>query len=404
VKHVGSGGTDPGAGVIPYAAGAAVLAAAMGLGRFAYTPLLAIMRHDAGLSVAFAGFLASANLTGYLVGALIATLRVVRMRRRAALCAGAALLVLTTLTMCLPWPWWLPSRFLTGVASGVMFVLVVSMLLDRSSRVASRWGVPVLFSGVGIGIAVPGVLVPAFAHFGGSRGGWFGTGLMAALILAVALPFVRELASPSAVTTPGNGSTLVSPPPDAGRSRAFWPLALAYGLEGAAYVIPATFLVAMVSDIPALARFAASAWIFVGLAAAPAAALWNAVARRVGKGLALTLAMTVQALAFFAPRFAPGLIGVLVGSVGLGLTFIGITFLTTAVARDMRPSDTNVAVGWLTVIYGVGQIVGPLVAVRIYAATSSYEDAVAAAGGMIALGAVVFGVPALRGVARSAHA
>lgn len=44
------------------ASGALNLAVAMEVGRFAYTPLLPVMEHDAGLGVFAAGALASANL------------------------------------------------------------------------------------------------------------------------------------------------------------------------------------------------------------------------------------------------------------------------------------------------------------------------------------------------------
>ena len=53
-------------------AGMLTLAAAIGIGRFAFTPVLPMMQKDLGLSLQAAGWLASANYAGYFVGALSA--------------------------------------------------------------------------------------------------------------------------------------------------------------------------------------------------------------------------------------------------------------------------------------------------------------------------------------------
>ena len=52
--------------------GLAALAVAMGIGRFAFTPILPMMQADHGISVAQGGWLASANYLGYLAGSLFA--------------------------------------------------------------------------------------------------------------------------------------------------------------------------------------------------------------------------------------------------------------------------------------------------------------------------------------------
>src|SRR3954470_18188217 len=77
------------------AAGLAALALAMGVGRFAFTPILPMMQADAGLSIAAGGWVAAANYAGYLAGALSAR----AMRAPAATRAALAATALATLAM-----------------------------------------------------------------------------------------------------------------------------------------------------------------------------------------------------------------------------------------------------------------------------------------------------------------
>jgi predicted MFS family arabinose efflux permease len=377
-----------------YAAGGALLAVAMGFGRFAYTPLLVVMQRDAGLDVAFAGVLASVNLAGYLAGALLATLAAVRARRFAVLRASLIVVVAATGLMALPAAWWAPLRFVTGVASGLAFVLTVSALLDRSLRVPASARVPWGFAGVGLGVAVAGALVPPFAAYGGSRGAWLGLAAIGAVLVAIALPILGD--EPARV--PGVASAAAVP----SRKGNYPALLIAYGLEGAAYIIPATFLVAMVRETPSAAAYAPAAWIVVGLSAAPSAVAWNALGRAIGVAGSLLIALVVQALGMLACALVPGFIGALVTALTLGATFVGITFLTSALASELRPNSTNVAFGLLTAVYGVGQIAGPLIAVRVSLATGHYRDSLYAAAAMLLIGTAVYaaslriGRPALR--------
>src|SRR5260370_39914774 len=53
-------------------AGLVTLGVAMGIGRFAFTPILPMMQQDAAVSVAVGGWLASADYVGYLLGAISA--------------------------------------------------------------------------------------------------------------------------------------------------------------------------------------------------------------------------------------------------------------------------------------------------------------------------------------------
>src|SRR5882672_8613428 len=102
--------------------GLAALAVAMGIGRFAFTPILPMMREDAGLSVAAGGWLASANYLGYLIGALSAI--GLRVRPASAVRAGLLAIGLSTLAMGLEHRFlaWAALRAVAGIASAWVLV------------------------------------------------------------------------------------------------------------------------------------------------------------------------------------------------------------------------------------------------------------------------------------------
>src|SRR6185295_13256028 len=113
-------------------AGLVTLAVAMGIGRFAFTPLLPMMQADAGLTLAEGGWLASANYVGYLAGALLA----IRWRRAPGTVVriGLAAIVVTTAAMAEAHSLgaWTALRFAAGVASAWVLVFVSSWGFARS--------------------------------------------------------------------------------------------------------------------------------------------------------------------------------------------------------------------------------------------------------------------------------
>src|SRR5258706_8162716 len=112
-------------------AGLAALAVAIGIGRFAFTPILPMMQEDFGLSVSEAGWLASANYTGYLVGALSAI--ELRLPSTFAIRAGLVVIGLSTLAMGLEHSFMLSAVILAiaGIASAWVLVFVSTWALER---------------------------------------------------------------------------------------------------------------------------------------------------------------------------------------------------------------------------------------------------------------------------------
>lgn len=362
--------------------GAVALAVAMGVGRFAYTPLIPIMERDAGLGVAAAGALATANLFGYLVGASLAMHPIAHRRRLAITRWSLAGVVVTTALMAGVLPLWLPLRFVTGVCSGFVFVFASSIVLERAAKAHAPTWAPLFFTGVGFGIAFSGIAVPALAAHVGSRGAWAGIAIISAAALLITGWWFTDDASAS-IAEVGIDATLPRH-----KTTFAWLLGV-YTAEAFAYIIPATFLVAIIAKTPGLSHYAALAWVFVGLAAAFATFAWIPAAARLGKSRALALALGIQAVGLALPVFSRSAVAVILCAVALGGTFIAIALFANGLGRDIFPRMTNAAVSRLTVLYSVGQIVGPIVATQLALRYGSYNPALLAAAGIAAVATVV---------------
>jgi MFS family permease len=172
-------------------AGLAALAVAIGIGRFAFTPILPMMQDDFGLTVAQAGWLASANYAGYLAGAVSAI--GVRVRASVAIRAGLLVIGLSTLAMGLeqPFPSWLALRFVAGIASAWVLVFASAWALERLAGQPGLSGV--VYAGVGTGIVIAGgVCLAAMGRDAGSAGAWLALGGISLGVTALIWRFVKD--------------------------------------------------------------------------------------------------------------------------------------------------------------------------------------------------------------------
>jgi MFS family permease len=358
-------------------AGALALAAAMGIGRFAYTALLPVTQAGLGIGDDTAGALASLNLVGYLAGVLAARQAAGHPRRGALLRVALAATVLATalgaLTTSLAA--WAALRGVAGLASGLVFVLASSAALEAAP---ARGGV--LFAGVGIGIALSGTtaaLTPPGRGFGPP---WL---VLSAVAGMLCVPPWRRLA------TAGHGAPASAPPPARKPDLGLGRLAVAYFLEGFGYIVSGTFAVAAVRRTPGLESLAPWTWVLTGLAAAPSALLWSRLGGRHGPRRVLAIAYLVQAVGMALPSLSPSPIAALAGAALFGGTFMGITTLALAAGRALAPSAPGRAIGTLTALYGVGQILGPLLAGALSERLRDPRPGVLAAAGAVALGGLL---------------
>ena len=167
----------------------------------------------------------------------------------------------------------------------------------------------------------------------------------------------------------------------AGR-RWFMSLLLAYTLEGVGYIIAGTFLVAAI-DQTASTTLGSSAWIIVGVAAVPSAALWAGLSRIWSRPTLLAVALGAQAVGIALPALVGGTTAALASAVLFGATFLGVATVALATGAHLR---TPRAVAILTTGYSVGQIAGPVLVTPML--HHSYQPALLAGAVIVAVAAV----------------
>jgi MFS family permease len=149
-------------------------------------------------------------------------------------------------------------------------------------------------------------------------------------------------------------------------------LAVAYGLFGFGYIITATFIVVIVRGSPQALAVEPMFWLVLGIAAVPSVALWVPAARRFGTMKAFAVAAVLEAVGVFASVAWPTITGLFVASALLGATFMGLTALGLIGARNLAPADPRRWVAIFTSAFGLGQIVGPIVAGYGFDLTGSF--------------------------------
>jgi len=333
--------------------GLASLAAAVGIGRFAFTPIFPLMQETLGVTLADGARLATANYVGYLLGACASFL----LTPRAGVSArwGLVAVALSTLAMALTGSsWlWLLLRLVAGVASAFVLVGASAWALAHLSSHRRSDLAGWVFAGVGTGICVAGLVALALGTVHGAPAqGWAALGVIA---LVVALGTWRSLS----VATPASQAQDSAAADPLGRSA--WLLVACYGAFGFGYIIPATF-------IPAAARTLVQdpvafgwAWPLFGLAAAVSTIGVTTFFRSTAPRRTAALSLLVMAVGVAAPAVNMSLYTLAVSSVCVGGTFMVMTMAAVQEAGRISAGNPTRLIAALTAAFALGQLAGPVV-------------------------------------------
>lgn len=356
---------------------------AMGIGRFAYTPLLPLMQKDLSFSNSIAGYIASSNYAGYLIGAILAGVIPLKGYRVVSLRISLIISIITTALMGLTYSYllWFVLRFISGVSSAFVLVLASGIVLDKLAAISKTSWSGLFYGGVGFGILLSSLIIPSLNHLFLWEGTWIGLAVICGILAIFVWIWLDE--APNDVEMKNKQETFALVP---STKWLLW-LTIAYGLEGLGYIVSGTFIVSIAEKTSFFQKGATLVWMMVGLAAIPSCLIWSILAKKWGFIKSLILAMALQSLGMAMPAFWISKTSFIISALLFGATFMGITTLATTLGRKMNPSNSSRTIGILTAMYAIGQLVGPTLAGMLSSFTHNFNAALIGASIFVLIGA-----------------
>jgi len=338
------------------AIGVLSLAVAMGIGRFAFTPLLPLMLRDGAIDGPGGAEWAVANYVGYLVGALTAARFASDPRRglRLALAGVTLSTVPISLALHVASPGFgMLLRAAAGVFSAWTLVCASSWCLPELARRQVAYLGAWIYTGVGVGIAAVGTFV-WLGGFQTASALWLQTGVLAGvgtIWLWLRLP-VGVRSPPPAKLSRRDGAI--------GVVDRQWTMVLCYGIFGFGYIIQATFLPAMAREQVTNPLVFGLAWPLFGMAAAASVAGAARWLHTQSRNRVWAVAQALMAVGTVLPLASRSLGSLAASAVLVGGTFMVTTMAGLQFARERVPANPTPLIARMTMAFALGQIAGPL--------------------------------------------
>ncbi|MGH3438276.1 MAG: YbfB/YjiJ family MFS transporter, partial [Sciscionella sp.] len=351
--------------------------------------VLPSMRSELHWSFATSGAVNTANMIGYLAGAVAAASIASRWGERRAFLAGIAVAAVALAASALSADTVVFGlfRFVVGAAGAVSFVAggaLAARAGTGGSEHRSALMLGLYAGGAGVGMVVSGIVIePLLAALPGTEGwraAWLVLGVLALLTILPAAVASRAVAVTRRSEATGHRGF---------STRSLWPILIAYGVFGAGYIAYLTFIVALLRSARAGTVEITVFWSVVGITATGCGLVWSGVLARLSGGRGVALVLAVLSVAAFLPTLSTATASVFASAVLFGVSFLAVVTAVIGLARRSLPSHQwSAGIGGLTAAFAVGQCVGPVL-------SGVLSDT---AGGVrlgVGVGAALLGVAAL---------
>ena len=353
---------------------------AHGFGRMAYTLILPEMCAGLGITFTKAGMLASGNLMGYLIFSLIGGILASRYGSRIVISLSLLLMGITMLLtgMAATFEFALAMRLLTGIGNGGAYVPAMALGSTWFAMKQRGFATGIVSGGIGVGTCISGIVVPLILIVYGTEGwsyAWYYLGGAVLVISAICWMFLRN--RPADLGLQQVGETKRVPSPAAAalsvkkgvsnlqwslvyRMKEVWYIGIVYFMYGFSYVIYMTFFKQFLIEAGVADARASAMWALVGGLSIFCGVIWGGISDILGRNKGAALAYLVLACSYAVFALFNSMGAFYLSTVLFGLSAWSIPTIMAAAAGDhVGPDLAPAGVGFVTLFFGIGQVLGP---------------------------------------------
>jgi len=343
-------------------AGILVLFACLGLGRFAFGMILPNMQIDLNMSITQAGFLGTSNFIGYLSGLLFAgtfytKFGAAKLITRSLLTQGVFMIFMALSSHYLMASFFYFFSGFFGALANMSVMAYITQIVPKEIRGKA---VGLLATGSGFAIVLSGYVVPFMEGFYQAES-WRATwGIFAIITMIIALfvssglkhenPHVSHVKAPK------------EPYFEILKDKRFIQIGGLYFCFGITYVVYVTFFVLASMDKWHLSSdLSASFWVLLGFLSMFSGIIFGFLADRIGRIKTLCVVFLIQSGANIIMALPLSQVYLWVSASLFGLSVWAIPLLMAVVTAETFGVEKTASVfSKMTIIFALGQIIGPL--------------------------------------------
>ena len=357
------------------------------------------------LSYTQIGYISTGNFVGYLAAVLLCAPLARKMGARALIVAALVMIAgsMALISRAHSFSTVLVLYCVTGIGSGAANVPMMGLITAWFDRTIRGRAAGFVVIGSGFAIIISGRLIPAINRVQGPDGwrtSWLILAVLVFVVSLLALLLLRDRPADKCCTALGSEdrpaiSAVRSDAHAAGiyRNRTVHLLGAIYCIFGYTYVIYATFIVTMlVKERGFSEAVAGSFWSWVGLLSLFSGPVFGTLSDHLGRRAGLIIVFSFQTLAYVlvAVDLPPMFLYLSIGCFGIVAWSIPSIMVAT-VSEYVGPDQALAAFGFITFIFGLGQIIGPSIAGILAERTGSFSSSFGMAAAFTAAAIVLTG-------------